>query len=407
MIKQIERADGPRWQVYGRRNGRKVYISTHTSEKDAIAADEENRVTERRIKSGELPPEIDGKRLLGPALDEWLKDIEQQRAHEAYASRVTNHIKPTLTDMPLVKLTTEKLKRLCIALANGSATKSGEAVSRSTIDGVLATLSSAWSYFIERGWVPRGQNPIAPLMQRRAGRAALDGVIKRHVKPAIEWIRTPAEVTKLLAACSPSIRTIIALLVGTGLRIDEALHLEWRDIDLEHRRISVQRGRKGPPKSGRARTVPILDPNLLGVLREMMIARGDNTLLWPGRKRDKEGRQRPLNQSGVFRAFKAAVVKAGLSKRLRIHDMRHTFAGQYLTAGGDIYRLSKILGHSSVKITQDTYAHLRPDVFEMDFGRVSFAMPSDAEGKVIPFPPANAARGAERRQAGDSAGSAA
>lgn len=362
---------------------------------------------ERRIKNGDLPPEIDGKRLLGPALDEWLKDIQQQRAHDAYSSRVENHIKPTLVDLPLAQLTTEKLKRLCIALASGSATKSGESVSRSTIDGVLAMLSSAWSYFVERGWVLRGTNPIAPLTQRRGGKTALDGVVKRHVKAAIEWIRTSAEVTKLLAACSPRIRTTVAVLVGTGLRIDEALHLHWEDIDLEHRAITVQRGRKGTPKSGRARTVPILDMNLISVLREMMVARGGNTLLWPGRTRDMDGNQRPLNQSGVFRAFKAALVKAGLSKKLRVHDLRHTFAGQYLTAGGDIYRLSKILGHSSVKITQDTYAHLRPDVFEMDFGRIAFAMPSEATGKVIPFVAASDEKPRRGRQTGDASESAA
>jgi integrase/recombinase XerD len=63
----------------------------------------------------------------------------------------------------------------------------------------------------------------------------------------------------------------------------------------------------------------------------------------------------------VFRPFKAAVLRAEVAKNLRIHDLRHTFAGLFLASGGDIFKLSKILGHSSVAITQQVYAHLHPD----------------------------------------------
>ncbi len=43
--------------------------------------------------------------------------------------------------------------------------------------------------------------------------------------------------------------------------------------------------------------------------------------------------------------------------------------------GGDIFKLSRILGHATVKITESTYAHLRPEAFEVDYGRVAFRMP--------------------------------
>lgn len=45
--------------------------------------------------------------------------------------------------------------------------------------------------------------------------------------------------------------------------------------------------------------------------------------------------------------------------------------------GGDIFRLSKVLGHSSVKITQDRYAHLMPEAFEQDYQRVAFVVPTE------------------------------
>jgi integrase len=160
------------------------------------------------------------------------------------------------------------------------------------------------------------------------------------------------------------------------MRLDEALHLMWTDVDLQHRVIHVHRGRRGAPKSGRLRHVPIFDA-VLSVLREMKLAKGENTLLWPGAKLDQFGEQRPRNKSSVFRPFKAAVLRAGVAKNLRIHDLRHTFAGLFLASGGDIFKLSKILGHSSVAITQQVYAHLHPDAFAEDYSRVAFAMPEN------------------------------
>jgi site-specific recombinase XerD len=121
------------------------------------------------------------------------------------------------------------------------------------------------------------------------------------------------------------------------------------------------------------------------VLKEMKLAKGENTLLWPGANIDEKTKEQlPRNKTSVFRPFKAAVVRAGVDKKLRIHDLRHTFAGLFLASGGDIFKLSKILGHSSVAITQEVYAHLHPDAFAEDYSRVAFAMP-DKAGVVVKF----------------------
>jgi integrase len=172
--------------------------------------------------------------------------------------------------------------------------------------------------------------------------------------------------------CTDNIRTLVAVLVGTGLRLDEALHLRWDDIDLEHRLITVHRGRRGTTKSGRRRAVPIFD-SVLPVLREMKLARGSNVMLWPGKNPG-----RPLGQASVRKPFKAAIERANLPREMRLHDLRHTFASLFLAEGGDIFKLCKILGHSSVAITERTYAHLMPTAFEGDYGRVRFEMPTSS-----------------------------
>jgi integrase len=256
-----------------------------------------------------------------------------------------------------VKITKAKLIELRNAL---KARKKPDDLSNATINATFASLSAGYSYFIEQGWC--AESPLKfidplPVAER----------------PFV-WLQSPAEVQKLLAACNDNIRTLVAVLVGTGMRIDEALHLTWTDIDLVHRVIHVHRGRRGTPKSGRLRHVPIFD-SVLPVLRDMKLAKGNNTLLWPGATRDDDGQQRPRDKSSAGKTFKRAVARAGLPKKLRLHDLRHTFAGLFLASGGDIFKLSKILGHASVAITQKVYAHLHPDAFSEDYSRVAFTMP--------------------------------
>jgi integrase/recombinase XerD len=358
-----------RFQVYGRTRVReksvKVYVGTFATQREAEAADEQHRVTQRGIKAGDLPPMIDAKRTLGDALDAWLRAIADQRSHDEYESRMKLYVRPTFDSTPLVKVTKAKLIELRTALKS-----SDDPISNATNNTLFASLSSAYSYFVEQSWC--SENPLRLIEDLEVA------------ERPFTWLQSAGEVQKLLSACNDNIRTLVAVLVGTGLRLDEALHLAWVDVDLAHRVIHVHRGRRGAPKSGRLRHVPIFD-SVLSVLREMKLSKGKNTLLWPGAKRDQSGEQLARNKTSVFRPFKAAVLRAGLPKKLRIHDMRHTFAGLFLASGGDIFKLSKILGHSSVAITQKVYAHLHPDAFADDYSRVAFEMPEKA-GAVLSFP---------------------
>ncbi len=367
MIKVHVGTDGTKtFQVYGRSRVRdksvRVYVGSFASKRDAEFADQEHRVTQRGIRAGDLPPAVDHKRTTGDALDGWLRAIKDQRSHDEYADRMRLYVRPTFDRTPVVKITKAKLIELRSDLRERD-----EPLSPATVNGLFATLSAAFNYFIEQGWC--SDNPtkfIKPL---------------EVVQHPFLWLQSAGEVQKLLGECNDNIRTLVAVLVGTGMRLDEALHLMWTDVDLQHRVIHVHRGRRGAPKSGRLRHIPIVD-SVLTVLREMKLSKGSNTLLWPGAKRDKFDEQLPRNKTSVFRPFKAAVERAGISKKFRLHDLRHTFAGLFLASGGDIFKLSKILGHSSVAITQQVYAHLHPDAFAEDYSRVTFAMP-DKPGDLV------------------------
>ena len=62
----------------------------------------------------------------------------------------------------------------------------------------------------------------------------------------------------------------------------------------------------------------------------------------------------------VYRRFHKAQDKAGITNKIRFHDLRHSFASNYVMSGGNIFDLQKLLGHTDIKMTM-RYAHFTPD----------------------------------------------
>ena len=349
MITRYVGKNGTAWQVYGRRDKKKVYVGTYDSEREAKIAERRFIVTQEQIAAGELPAELDLDRTVKQATEEWLKSLKASgsRSHSNYAERVRMYILPILGSVPIASLR----KAHVMKWRDDQATRFAAA----TVNGNLTCLSSAFSYFVDQEWVEI--NPC-------------HGVSRIEEKDAAiyTWIRSREEITKLLIECPKGIREFVTLAVGTGMRLDELTHLRWADIDLDRRLIAVHRGRHGTTKSGKARYIPILDA-LMPFLRQHSLNRNGADLVFPGEN------SKPRSKPGVRFPFKQAAKRAGLPEQLRFHDLRHTFASHWVLDGGDIFRLSKILGHSNVMITQKVYAHLAPEAWEQDYHRVSFVVP--------------------------------
>jgi integrase len=349
MIRRVERDGGVRFQVYGRRDGKKVYIGTYDSKREALAVEEDDRVTQRKIDAGQLPPLVDGKRTFGTAVEAWLKTIEHTPSHDKYRDRIELYAMPRFRDVPIVDIRKSDVVAWRDELAEGK-------ISIPTVNSARWALSSAFTYFVDRDWIP--VNPCRGVK------------VLKHDARVFPWLESPDAITRLLAELAPKWRTLVAFLVGTGCRLDEALNLRWDDVDLEHRLVTLRK-----TKARKPRRVPIFDA-VLPVLKEMKLARGGEPYLWPGQQKGSR-----LSQAAIRQPFKLAVTSAGLPKELRLHDLRHTFASLFLIDGGDIFKLSRILGHHSVVITERTYAHLKRTAYEEDYGRVRFTMPTGA--KVI------------------------
>ena len=67
-----------------------------------------------------------------------------------------------------------------------------------------------------------------------------------------------------------------------------------------------------------------------------------------------------FNPDYVCKQFKKCVIKAGINSKLNFHSLRHTFASWLVQRGVSIYEVSKLLGHSDIKVTE-IYSHLRAE----------------------------------------------
>jgi integrase len=195
------------------------------------------------------------------------------------------------------------------------------------------------------------------------------------------YLRTKEEVRRFLAAAredderdAEALHALYATAVLTGLRAGELAALRWEDVDIENRRITVQRSFDGPTKSGDVRHVPLMADELPRILRAHRLAHAgvlvfpaeNKRMLQPSARVFQEVFHRVLHRAG----FPKETVGTRVRRYLTFHGLRHTFASHFMMDGGDIFRLQKYLGHKSQTMTQ-RYAHLAPAVFAEDHGRMS------------------------------------
>ncbi len=135
-------------------------------------------------------------------------------------------------------------------------------------------------------------------------------------------------------------RAMFTTLYAAGLRASELLALQPGDIDSARMVIRVDQGK------GRKDRYVMLSRRLLDLLRQYWLAARPRTWLFPGRHP-----QRPMTRAALARACASLARRAGLSKKVTPHRLRHTFATHLLEAGVDIRTIQALLGHRSLRTT--------------------------------------------------------
>lgn len=225
-------------------------------------------------------------------------------------------------------------------------------------------------------------------------------VVNRILRDALRWrlvthnVATLADPPKLRVAGRPEFRTWTSkelnaflvsvadhrlyaawlLLATTGMRRGEVLGLRWTDVDFGSTTVSVRRSlvcvkheaEYSETKTVKSRRAVALDPATLAALRTHRAAQAAEKLA-AGETYDDRGLVfctplgRELHPERFSRAFLRRSKSAGLP-RIRLHDLRHTWATLALQAGIHPKVVSERLGHANVSITLDIYSHVAPSM---------------------------------------------
>ncbi len=253
-----------------------------------------------------------------------------------YNSQLNVHIVPTLGGSSLTSISSTEVRVWLAELIDGGV---GSTTLRQSLRLLRAILEDA----VDAGLC--AHNPTKGVK------------VAKHTKKKAKAL-TPEQVKALAAECG-KYGNLIELLAATGLRINEALALQVGDVDLVEARLHVVRtwtmtasGKKilGATKSREERSIS-LSEQMLDLLKPLTTAKAKDDYIFTGANGDSL-------DYGYFRRayFVRAVKRLGLEE-VTIHWLRHTCASMLIRMGAPITTISEILGHSSIKITLDTYSH--------------------------------------------------
>jgi integrase len=276
----------------------------------------------------------------------------KQSTRESYQLNLDKHIYPVFGDHRLDEIRRKDLKAFFDGLLSKGKRPSTVALVRSPINGVLS--HAVDSELIE-------VNPVQNLKITKRKKQI-------EVKPLTE-----DEAERLLRAGKKFLGgdyyPHILCALRTGMRLGEMKALKWSDIDFGKRQIEVQRScRRGvvsDTKNHKRRRVD-MTPHLADTLKALKLTQKKRAV--------KNGRPFSdyvfANRRGeIFLRvpFENALnrcLEAANLRRIRIHDLRHTYATIRLLRSHTIGDVSYQLGHSSIKITYDVYTHWIPGKFK-------------------------------------------
>ncbi len=232
-------------------------------------------------------------------------------------------------------------------------------------------------------------NAIVFLYTEVMGRdpGTFDDFVRARRPKRVPVVLTRNEVKKLLNALDGAYQLMAGLLYGGGLRLMECVRLRVKDIDFEQQQITVRdgKGQKDRVTTLPEKFVPALKEQLMYVraLYEKDLEDGcGGVFLWPSLERKYPGaakewiwqyvfpstrlsvdprtkkvRRHHIHENALQRAIKSAASKAGLTKRVTAHALRHSFATHLLKKGYDIRTVQELLGHADVSTTM-IYTHV-------------------------------------------------
>ena len=311
--------------------------------------------------------------LVGEWLDEWIinyaKPKVRPRTLEKYISSLNCYIRPSFKLVRLCDLTPAMLQRHFNALLE-SGGKNGQGLSPSTISAARRYFAQCIDDAIKEGILMK--NPVRMAKGPRLQRKEIAVLSKDEV---VELIETAGHIDHpFMSVMMP---VLIELTAHTGLRQGEVFGLKWDDVDFVNGGIYIRRSLAHVVGKGAV----FQEPKTKCSRRRVLLLSGDVERLkeyrkWQRKYADELGDEfdwqnllftspfgKPISPTNFSRRyFKPLLAKCRIDKSFTFHGLRHTHATLLLQQGVNPKIVQERLGHSSIKVTMDTYSHVLPDM---------------------------------------------
>jgi integrase len=271
------------------------------------------------------------------------------RTYEGYKSVTYKHLMPKLKDILIKDLKAFHGEELIKRLKNSKHNERG-------VNLILGVLKSILNNAVERELIIK--NPLTRVKP-----------LKQH--PRFETYWSKLEISQFLKAnLNDPNYALYVVALNSGMRRGELAGLCWDRIDFDRNQIEISRtrdryGLRDTTKTGLRRYVP-MNVETRRVLDQLRRKQNHLQFVFC------EDSNIPFCVHHLYRDFRNAQKKSGLGRKIRFHDIRHTFASQFMMNGGSLYDLQKILGHTKIEMTM-RYAHLSDDHLASAINIVSFS----------------------------------
>ena len=284
-------------------------------------------------------------KTVGQIFSEWLQSV-QHRVKEStaanYRMKGEKHVLPAFSDTKANAVTASDIYDFIESKQNFG-------LSNRYISDILIMMKSVFKY------ASKTYHFLNPL----------DGItLPKQQKPEIELLdeKQQGQLQQYIAE-NPNHSTLgIALSMSTGIRIGELCALQWEDIDLEKRILTVRKTmqRIQTPDCETKTKLMIAEPKSETSKRKIPIPDCVFSILEKFKGKSNEylisGKEAPVEPRTLQYRF-AKILKNVKLPSIHFHALRHMFASKCVKLGFDIKTLSEILGHSKVEITLNKYVH--------------------------------------------------
>ncbi len=340
--------------VNGKRNQKKKKGFAKMKDAKAFKAKVENEINEGTyIDPSKMP--------FSELAEKWLKKSQiglSKQTAKTYRIYLDEYVLPKFENTPISKITTEDIDDFINSMLTKKTKKGNIGYAPVTIKKAIDIMSSCFNYAIDHEYLKK--NPCDKATLPKMTKSETNVWSEDEAKAFLDGVR------------EHRLYCLFYIALHTGMRQGELLGLRWKDIDFKHKRLSIKQVMShdakemylGAKTEAGNRSID-LGSKALVILKEHKAKQQEEKLKYADIYKDQDlvfctQYGTPVNPSNIRNRIMNPVIEETGVTQIRFHDLRHTCATILLLNGAPVKAVSERLGHSNIKVTLQTYAHVLP-----------------------------------------------